>query len=55
MRNAASGTPLFLMMADLHAGVMIHDQFKLLNDVFAVLAVLLALSGPLIWLKRKWI
>lgn len=55
VRNAASGTPLFLMMADLHAGVLIHDQFKWLNDVFAVLAVLLALSGPLIWLKRKWI
>lgn len=55
VRNAASGTPLFLMMADLHAGVMIHEQFKWLNDVFAGLALLLALSGPLIWLKRKWI
>ena len=55
VRNAAAGTPLFLMMADLHAGAMIHAQFKWLNDLFAVLAVLLALSGPLIWLKRKWI
>ncbi len=55
VRNAASGTPLFLMMADLHAGVIVHEQFKWFNDLFAGLAVLLSLSGPLIWLKRKWI
>ena len=54
-RSAAAGTPLFLFMADLHAGVLISEQFKWLNDLFAVLAVALSLSGPLIWLKRKWI
>ena len=55
VRTAAPGTPLFLVMADLHAGVIFHEQFKWANDLFAALAVLLALSGPLIWLKRKWL
>lgn len=54
-KSAIAGTPLFLFMADLHAGVLISEQFKWLNDLFAILAVALALSGPLIWLKRKWI
>lgn len=54
-KQAAVGTPLFLFLADVHAGVIFHEQFKWLNDLFAVLAVLLALSGPIIWLRRKWI
>lgn len=54
-KAAAPGTPLFLFVADVHAGVIFHEQFKWLNDLFAVLAILLALSGPVIWFRRKWI
>ena len=54
-KNAIPGTPLFLFMADLHVGTIFHEQFKWLNDLFAVLAIVLALSGPIIWLRRKWI
>ncbi len=54
-KAAAPGTPLFLFMADIHAGVIFHEQFKWLNDLFAGLAILLALSGPVIWFRRKWI
>jgi uncharacterized iron-regulated membrane protein len=54
-KNAVAGTTLFLFAADIHAGVIFHEQFKWLNDVFAVLAVLLVISGPVIWLRRKWV
>ncbi len=54
-KAAAPGTPLFLFMADIHAGVIFHEQFKWLNDLFSGLAILLALSGPVVWYRRKWI
>ena len=41
-------------MADVHAGVIFHNQFKWLNDLFAVLAITLVISGPVIWWRRKW-
>lgn len=54
-KHAAPGTTWFLFMADIHAGVIFHDQFKWLNDLFAACAVLLVLSGPMIWLRRRWV
>ncbi len=54
-KSAAPGTPLFLFMADIHTGIIIHSQFKWLSDLFAALAVALAISGPVIWLRRKWV
>lgn len=52
---AAPGTPLFLYIVDIHVGLVLHDEFKWANDLFALLALVLALSGPVMWLKRKWI
>jgi uncharacterized iron-regulated membrane protein len=54
-KHAAPGTTWYLFMADIHAGVIFHDQFKWLNDLFAACAVLLVLSGPVIWLRRRWV
>lgn len=53
--SAAPGTPLFLYIVDIHVGLIIHDHFNWANDLFAALAVVLALSGPAMWLRRKWI
>ncbi|WFL76331.1 PepSY domain-containing protein [Altererythrobacter arenosus] len=53
--SAAPGTPLFLYIVDIHVGLIFHDEFKWANDLFAALALLLALSGPVMWLRRKWI
>ncbi|MFN2098484.1 PepSY domain-containing protein [Altererythrobacter sp. MF3-039] len=53
--NAAPGTTLFLFLIDVHLGLVIHSEFKWANDLFAVLAIILALSGPVMWLRRKWI
>ncbi len=52
---AAPGTPLFLYIVDIHVGLVLHSEFKWANDLFAGLALILALSGPFMWLKRKWI
>lgn len=52
---AAPGTPLFLYIVDIHVGLVIHSEFKWANDLFAFLAFILALSGPVMWLKRRWI
>lgn len=54
-RSAAPGTTLFLFLVDVHVGLVIHSEFKWANDVFALLALILALSGPIMWLRRKWI
>lgn len=54
-RNAAPGTPFYLFAADIHAGVIFHDQWGWFNDIITVLAIMLALSGPIIWLRKKWL
>ena len=53
-KHAIEGTSLFLLMADVHTGVIFHNQFKWLNDIFAILAITLVISGPVIWWRRKW-
>ncbi len=52
-RNAAPGTPLYLFAADVHAGVIFQDDFGYFNDIITILAILLALSGPIIWLRKN--
>ena len=48
------GTPFFLFMADIHAGAIIHEQWKWVNDLVSLGAILLALSGVVVWWRRKW-
>ena len=49
-----TGTPFFLFMADIHAGAIFHEQWKWVNDLASIAAILLALSGLIIWWRRKW-
>ncbi|MBM3514033.1 MAG: PepSY domain-containing protein, partial [Alphaproteobacteria bacterium] len=49
-----TGTTLFLFLADIHTGHVFRFEFKWINDIVAALAIVLALSGPVIWWKRKW-
>ena len=53
-KHAVEGTSLFLFFADVHTGVIFHNQFRWLNDLFAILAITLVISGPVIWWRRKW-
>ncbi len=50
-----SGTTAFLFLADIHTGNVFRFDFSLVNDFVAALAILLVISGPVIWWKRKWI
>ncbi|MDH3619916.1 MAG: PepSY domain-containing protein [Gammaproteobacteria bacterium] len=48
------GMPVFLFLADIHTGHAIAPWFPWVNDFFAVLALVLIVSGPIIWWRRKW-
>lgn len=48
------GTTFFLFLADIHTGNIIHGEFVWVNDLVAIMAVILALTGPIAWWKRKW-
>ena len=49
-----TGMPLFLYLADIHTGHAIAPWFPWVNDVVALLAIILVCSGPVIWWRRKW-
>jgi len=49
------GMPLFLFLADIHTGHAIAPWFPWVNDFFAILAIVLVVSGPVIWWRKKWI
>ena len=46
-KHAIEGISLFLFFADVHT-VIFHNQFMWLNDLFAILAITLVISGPVI-------
>jgi hypothetical protein len=50
-----SGATLYLFLIDIHVGLIIHPEFKWVNDVASILALLLAVSGPVLWWRRKWL
>lgn len=47
--------PWFYIVDGLHSGIIIHTQWKWVNDFFAVLAILLVISGLIRWWHKKWI
>jgi hypothetical protein len=49
------GLPVFRFMADLHTGMMIHPQFVWVNDLAALVAVALCVTGVIAWWDKKWI
>ena len=48
------GTTFFLFLADIHTGNIIHGQWKWVNNLVALLAIILTISGPVLWWRRKW-
>ena len=47
--------PWFYVIDGLHSGLIIHSQWKWANDLIALLAIVLAITGLLRWWKTKWI
>lgn len=44
----------FDLFDSLHSGLLIHVQWKWMNDLFAIAALLLAATGAPRWWRRKW-
>ena len=50
-----SGLPLYNFFVDLHTGLMFHEQWIWVNDIVAIIAIFLAVTGLVNWLYRRWI
>lgn len=49
-----TGATAFLFLVDLHVGYFFSEHFKWINVLAGLLAVLLAVSGPVLWWRAKW-
>ena len=49
------GMPIIKFMTDLHTGMMIHSSFVWVNDLAALIAILMCFTGFLAWWHKKWI
>ncbi|MEQ8509425.1 MAG: PepSY-associated TM helix domain-containing protein [Rhodospirillaceae bacterium] len=49
-----TGTTFFLFLADIHTGNIVHSEFIWVNDLVALMAIILAITGPIAWWRRKW-
>jgi hypothetical protein len=48
------GTPWFSWILRLHMGTIFWAEWKWVNDVFAVLAIFLSVTGLIRWWRQKW-
>lgn len=48
------GATLYLFLIEIHVGLIFHRQFKWVNDLVSVFALLLVLTGPILWWRTKW-
>ena len=47
--------PWFYVMNGFHSGMLIHTQWKWINDLVSVLAIFLVITGLIRWWRKKWI
>ena len=47
-------TPLMLLMFDIHSGTIVSKHARYFLDVLAVLAIIMVVTGPILWWRRKW-
>lgn len=52
---ASERVPWFYVIDGLHSGLLIHPQWKWVNDLFALAALALAVTGLLRWWRHKWL
>ncbi len=48
------GVPVNRFMADVHNGMVFHEQFKWINDLVCLFAIYLCCTGLLAWWRKKW-
>ncbi len=49
------GVPWFFVIDGLHSGLLIHTQWKWINDLVALACLLLTVTGLLRWWRQRWI
>ena len=47
--------PWYYIFDGLHSGLLIHEQWKWLNDFFAIMAMFLVITGLIRWWRVKWL
>lgn len=50
----APGVPWFTWFLRMHMGTIFWSRWRWVNDVFAIAAVLLAVTGTIRWERKKW-
>jgi hypothetical protein len=50
-----AGIPWYYVLDALHSGLLFTPQWKWINDLFALLAVFLVISGLTRWWRTKWV
>ena len=49
-----SATPLMLLMFEIHRGTIVSKHARYFLDILAVLAIVMVVTGPILWWRRKW-
>ena len=50
-----SSIPWYYVLDALHSGMLFTPHWKWVNDVFALLAIFLVISGLTRWWRTKWV
>ena len=45
---------LYLFMIEIHTGNVFHKEFRWISDVLTVMGMLMVVTGPILWWRRKW-
>ena len=45
---------LYLFMIDIHTGNVFHPEFRWVSDVITVMGIVMVISGPILWWRRRW-
>ena len=46
--------PLYLFLIEIHTGNVFHPEFRWVSDVLTVMGMLMIVTGPILWWRRKW-
>ena len=44
----------YLFMIDVHTGKIFHPQFRWISDALTLMGILIIVTGPILWWRRKW-
>jgi len=49
------GIPWYFVIDGLHSGMLIHAQWKWVNDLVALACLMLTVTGLIRWWRQRWI